>query len=105
MRSQLPGARLLGGSDEFRGGWSWSGRGVPTEHFRARPASLAVVDNRYFQDFPRLAGGNITGGTRQEFGVILTSGSVPVRLPGRLIEYVTARPDVVWSRRTPSSST
>ena len=43
--------------------------------FQARPSSLAVVDNRYFQDFPSVGGWNITGGTRQEFGVITHSAA------------------------------
>lgn len=73
---------------------------VPSQHFTARPSSLAVIDNRYFQDFRSVGGWTMSGGTRDEVdgGFIVLSGSVPIRLPGHLIEYVTARPGVVWSQ-------
>ncbi|HET7016705.1 MAG TPA: hypothetical protein VFI65_22475 [Streptosporangiaceae bacterium] len=71
---------------------------IPSAHFRVRPSTLATVDNRYFQDFRSIGGWNIIGGTRPEFDLIAVADPVPLRLPGQLIEYVTASPHVVWSQ-------
>jgi hypothetical protein len=73
---------------------------IPSQHFTARASRLATIDNRYFQDFPSVGGFVMSGGTREEFSLdeIIITGSVPIRLPGHLIEYATASPDVVWSQ-------
>src|SRR5262249_43645156 len=71
---------------------------IPSGHFRVPPSSLATIDNRYFQDFASVGGWGITGGNRNDDGVETSGGSFPLRLPGHLIEYVTASPDVVWSQ-------
>lgn len=72
---------------------------IPPQHFVARSASLATLDERYHQDVPSLGGWSIFGGTAQQLKHSLPSSLIfPLRLPGRQIQYVSARPAMLWQR-------
>lgn len=70
---------------------------IPAQHFTARPSGLATVSERYFQDVRSVAGWATVGGTPYQ---IDTSGygglTLPLQLPARQIQYISARPAMLW---------
>lgn len=70
---------------------------IPPQRFTARPGDLATVVSRYFQDV-RSAGAWLTeGGTPNEVSVAGFGGLfIPLRLPGRQVEYLSAKPAMLW---------
>jgi hypothetical protein len=73
---------------------------VPRQHFAVRPGDLGAVTERYYQDRPtRNAGWIVFGGTAQqlefEFEPVL-----PLRLPGRQLQYFSAGPRLMWTLQT-----
>jgi len=73
---------------------------IPPQRFAARPAGLATVSERYYQDVPSTGGWFASGGTAAEWKYVPVSISVvlPLRLPGRRVQYISARPATVWLR-------
>ncbi|HET7012691.1 MAG TPA: hypothetical protein VFI65_02200 [Streptosporangiaceae bacterium] len=72
---------------------------ISPQHFVARPADLATLSERYYQDVPSLGGWTIFGGTALQLRHTIPSSSVyPLRLPGRQVQYLSARPAMLWQR-------
>jgi hypothetical protein len=70
---------------------------IPSQHFVVRPADLATVHERYYQD-PAQEGGWLSfGGTAAQARTLGIAGmSTQVRLPGRQTLYLTAHPAMIW---------
>jgi hypothetical protein len=73
---------------------------VPRQAFRARPADLGAVTERYYQDVPtRNAGWIVFGGTPQqlafEFEPVLQ-----VSMPSRQVQYFSAGRNLLWTLQT-----
>jgi hypothetical protein len=68
---------------------------IGSQHYVVRQSSLATVRDRFFQDVPT-AGTWESGGGFLHQDVFGEDGT-GLRLPGRLVQYFTARPDVLWS--------
>jgi len=72
---------------------------IPRQHFFAQPASLATISESYYQDVPSAGAWAVFGGTAAEIDdTLLTSPDLPLRLPGRQVQYLSARPAMLWSR-------
>jgi hypothetical protein len=71
---------------------------IPAQHFAVRPSSLATVTERYVQDRPSHGFWFMFGGTVPELraGVGEVAVAMPLRLPGRQIQYMTGNPAVLW---------
>jgi hypothetical protein len=70
---------------------------IGPQHFVVRPADLATVHERYYQD-ATLRGGWLTfGGTAAQLRTVGFAGtSTPLRLPDQQTLYLTARPAALW---------
>jgi hypothetical protein len=71
---------------------------IPAQHFVVRPSSLATVTEHYVQDRPARGFWAVSGGTVPELraGLAAIEFLLPVRLPGRQIQYMTGNPAVLW---------
>jgi len=70
---------------------------IPAQHFAVRQASLATVDERYYQDVPSTGAWSTFGGTAAQLtGGVLVS-TLPLKLPGRQIQYMSGGPAILWS--------
>jgi hypothetical protein len=78
---------------------------IPVLHYTARPADLATVHERYYQDVkvtdivPNGLGFWVTGGgTPRQLAAGFGSTEVVnvLRMPGRQIQYLSARPSMIW---------
>ncbi|MGO9079352.1 MAG: hypothetical protein ACLQDY_09965 [Streptosporangiaceae bacterium] len=70
---------------------------IAQEHLMARPASLATVRERFYQDFTSRGGTLIGGGSTQDGADGDYLQYRPLRLPGRQTEYFSAGPDNSWN--------
>jgi len=70
---------------------------IPSQRFTVRPGDLATISGRYFQDTKTVGAWLDFGGTLDQ---IETSGIggflLPIRLPGRMTQYLSARPPEFW---------
>jgi hypothetical protein len=70
---------------------------IPPQRFTVRPADVATVSERYYQDIKTVGAWLDFGGTLDQ---IQSSGIggflLPVRLPGRMTQYLSARPPELW---------
>jgi len=72
---------------------------IPPQRFVVPPASLATVSERYYQDVPSRGAWSIFGGTAAQWQQPLTSAVLPLRLPGRQIQYLSASRAMLWQRQ------
>jgi hypothetical protein len=71
---------------------------IAPQRFTVHAASLATISERYFQDRASTGGWATFGGTAYELtNTGSQTGFFPLRLPGRQIQYVSARPAMYWS--------
>jgi hypothetical protein len=67
------------------------------QHYVVRPASLATIDERYYQDV-RTEGAWIDfGGFAQQIEGVAFGEYFPLRLPGQQIQYFSAGPKLFWN--------
>jgi hypothetical protein len=70
---------------------------IPPQRFVVRPADLATVDERYYQDVSQNGQWLSYGGTPSQFQTLGVRGtSTAVRLPGTQNLYLSARPAMLW---------
>lgn len=70
---------------------------IPPQRFTVRPADLATVSERYYQDVGSVGGWLDSGGTPYQIRTSFIGGLIlPVRLPGRMTQYLSARPRQLW---------
>lgn len=70
---------------------------IPPQRFTPRPADLATVSERYYQDVSSTGGWLDSGGTPYQIRTSFIGGLIlPVRLPGRMTQYLSARPRQLW---------
>jgi hypothetical protein len=70
---------------------------IPAQHFTVRPADLATVSERYYQDVRSVGGWLDFGGTPYQIRTSFIGGLIlPVRLPGRMTQYLSATPRQLW---------
>jgi len=70
---------------------------IPPQHLTATGASLATIAERYFQDVPTLAAWESLGGTPYQVETSLIGNlALPLRLPGRQVQYLSATPSTLW---------
>lgn len=70
---------------------------IPAQHFVARPADLATVSERFVQDERSVAAWQTSGGTPYQVGTSFVGAAVlPLRLPARQVQYVSASPRMLW---------
>ena len=70
---------------------------IAAQHFVARPADLATVSDRFVQDVHSVAAWQAAGGTPYQVATSFTGGlDLPLPLPGRLVEYLSASPAMFW---------
>jgi hypothetical protein len=70
---------------------------IPPQRFTVRPADLATVSERYYQDVSSVGGWLDSGGTPYQIRTSFIGGLIlPVRLPGRMTQYLSARPRQLW---------
>lgn len=70
---------------------------IPPQHFAATAASLATVSERYYQDRPTVAAWESLGGTPYQLDTsAIGADALPLRLPGRQVQYLSARPPTLW---------
>jgi hypothetical protein len=70
---------------------------IPPQRFSVRPADLATVSERYYQDVRSEGGWLDSGGTPYQIRNSFIGGAIlPVRLPGRMTQYLSARPRQLW---------
>jgi hypothetical protein len=73
---------------------------IPPQHLVARPDSLATISERYYQDVPSQGAWSVIGGTAAQFeDTIFSALALPLNLPGRQVQYVSARPAMAWQDR------
>lgn len=70
---------------------------IPAQHFAVRPASLATVDERYYQDVPSTGAWATFGGTAAQLAGGGLFSILPLKLPGRQIQYMSGGPAILWS--------
>ncbi len=70
---------------------------IPAQHFVVAPASLATVNERYYQDLTSTGGWMTSGGFTQTSAGLLPAIVWPLQLPGRQTQYMSAGPAIVWS--------
>jgi hypothetical protein len=70
---------------------------IPEQHFAVRQASLATVDERYYQDIPSTGAWATFGGTAAQLAGLVLVSILPLKLPGRQIQYMSAGPAILWS--------
>lgn len=77
---------------------------IPSQHFVARPADLATVQEHYFQDVPSDGFWATVGGTHAQFLSVGVAGNFfPIRLPARQVQYLSASPPMIWSTAVAAS--
>ena len=70
---------------------------IPPQQFTVRPADLAAVSERYYQDVSSVGGWLDFGGTPYQIRTSFIGGLIlPVRLPGPMTQYLSARPAQLW---------
>jgi hypothetical protein len=70
---------------------------IPPQHVTVRPADLATVSERYYQDVRSVGGWLDFGGTPYQISTSFIGGLIlPVRLPGLMTQYLSARPAQLW---------
>lgn len=73
---------------------------IPPQHFVARAASLATVSERYYQDVPSQGAWTIMGGPAALWEHSILEGEVlPLRMPARQVQYLSAGPAMLWRRQ------
>jgi hypothetical protein len=71
---------------------------IPPQRFTVHAAGVATISERYFQDRASTGDWATFGGTAYELNNIGSqTGVFPLRLPGRQIQYVSAKPAMYWS--------
>lgn len=74
---------------------------IPAQHYVARAAGLATIRENFFQDVPGTGHWITTGGTAAQWAVDGgLSLALPVRMPGRQIQYLSAGPRMFWQTQT-----
>jgi hypothetical protein len=71
---------------------------IPAQHFVVHPAALATVSGRYYQDVGSTGAWGTFGGTPKQLrtqGLFVTA-ALPLHLPGRLVQYLSASPPSIW---------
>jgi hypothetical protein len=70
---------------------------IGSQHFAATAANLATVSERYYQDQRTAGAWETLGGTPYEINTsVFGSLALPLRLPGRQVQYLSASPPSVW---------
>jgi hypothetical protein len=70
---------------------------IPFQHFTVRQADLATITQHYFQDVQSQGLEAVTGGPVSQVVSGAYGGTfIPFRLPARLVQYVSARPEMLW---------
>jgi hypothetical protein len=70
---------------------------IPSQRFTVRPADLAAVSERYYQDKKTVGAWLDFGGTLDQIENSFIGGFLlPVRLPGQMTQYLSARPTEFW---------
>lgn len=70
---------------------------IPSQRFTVHPADLASVSERYYQDVKSVGAWLDFGGTLDQIENSGIGGFLlPVRLPGRMTQYLSARPPELW---------
>jgi hypothetical protein len=69
---------------------------IPSQHFVASPASLATVNEHYFQDVPLTGAWSTIGGFPGQLQGLILGLFFPIRLPGLQTQYMSAGPDTLW---------
>ncbi len=70
---------------------------IPTQHYVAQPASLATVNEQYYQDVGTTGAWSDFGGFAGQLVGIVFSLDLPLNLPGLQTQYFSAGPAVLWS--------
>jgi hypothetical protein len=70
---------------------------IPAQHFVLQPASLATISEHYYQDLPSTGSWTTVGGAATQSSGAVLSIFVPLKLPGRQIQYMSGNPAVLWS--------
>lgn len=71
---------------------------IPAQHFVVHPRDLATASERYYQDRTSTGGWQTVGGTAYQLSTSFIGGLIPqLKLPGRQIQYISARPAMYWS--------
>jgi hypothetical protein len=70
---------------------------IPAQQFVVPQASLATVNERYYQDVPSTGSWTTVGGTAAQFGAGVLFVFLPLKLPGRQIQYMSGGPAILWS--------
>ncbi len=70
---------------------------IAPQHFTVRPASLATVTDRVVQDVHSVAAWQTLGGTPYQVDTsVVGADDLPLRLPVRQVEYLSASPAMFW---------
>lgn len=70
---------------------------IPSLRHVTRPSQLATIHETYYQDRPSMGSFLTEGGTPLEMRLALPGGySLPLHLPGRQVQYVSASPPQYW---------
>jgi hypothetical protein len=70
---------------------------IPAQHFVARPAGLATIPEDFVQDVRAVAGWQTSGGTPYQIKTSFIGGAtIPLRLPARQVQYVSASQPMLW---------
>ena len=70
---------------------------IPAQNFVVAPASVATVNERYYQDVAATGGWMTFGGFPSQQSAGLFTIVAPVQLPGLQTQYMSAGPSIVWS--------
>ena len=70
---------------------------IPRQHFTIRPAGLATVHDRFFQDSRATAVLQRSSFFPAQLRGLLLEASLPLRLPRRQTEYLTGNPAILWT--------
>ena len=69
---------------------------IPSLHYRVRPASLATVTERYYQERPTTGLWSTSGAFPAQAAVSSGAFFFPLPLPGQQIQYMSASPGLIW---------
>jgi len=69
---------------------------IPPQHHVVSVASLATVHERYYQDRASTGGWGVFGGFPAQLQGILFTPILPLPLPERQTQYLTAGPSIAW---------
>jgi len=67
------------------------------QHYVVNPASLATVNEHYFQDVRTTGTWDAFGGVAQQLQGLIFSQLLPLKLPGQQIQYFSAGPAMAWN--------